>query len=133
MINNGLAKYLYRKDGINFKYLEELPQQVKPIVTKSDAVRGFIERYFVRQTNDNAFIVEVDKVQYERFRDNPRFITAKLQWKIVGKKENIIRNGLTVPGVEEYNKMQVNQMDLTFGGLRKYIASYLEYWFAEEV
>lgn len=133
MINNELSRLLYNRDGDTFKQLEILPYQSKLTVTKSDAIRGYIDRYFVKQVNDTSFIVEVNNQQYQEFQNNPRFITAHLKWKIVGKRENTIYNGLTVPGVEEYNRMQVSEADLTFDGLRKYIASYLEYWVGESI
>lgn len=133
MIDEEIAKTLYNKKPINFKDLQAVPQQVRPTVTQSDAIKGFIERYFVRQVNDTAFIVEVDKRQYEEFKDNPRFITTSIKWRIVGKKENLTFNGKIVPGVEENNRRDVENVDLTFGHLRKYITTYLEYWVAEEV
>ena len=135
MIDADLIQKLYKSDEQRLtRILDEMPTQSLPIVTQSDAKNKFITRYFVRQVTDKDFIVEVDNSQYEEFKENPRFITTTVKWKIVGKKQNMtLLNGVTIFGVEDTNRVVVSEVDLTFGGLLKYITSYLEYWFAEEV
>jgi hypothetical protein len=135
MIDTDLLQKLYKSDEQRLtNTLDKIPSQVLPIVTQSDAKNKFITRYFVRQVNDKDFIVEVDNNQYMEFKENPRFVTTTVKWKIVGKKQNMtLLNGVTIYGVEDTNRVVVSEADLTFGGLLKYITSYLEYWFAEEV
>ena len=135
MIDTDLLRKLYKSDEQRLtNTLDKMPSQVLPSVTQSDAKNKFITRYFVRQVNDKDFIVEVDNSQYEEFKETPRFVTTQIKWKIVGKKQNMtLLNGVTIYGVEDTNRIVVSEADLTFGGLLKYITSYLEYWFAEEV
>ena len=135
MIDADLIQKLYKSDEQRLtRILDEMPTQSLPIVTQTDAKNGFITRYFARQVTDKGFIVEVDNSQYEELKENPRFVTVKIKWKIVGKKQNMtLLNGVTIYGVEDTNRVVVSEADLTFGGLLKYITSYLEYWFAEEV
>lgn len=135
MIDADLIQKLYKSDEQRLtRILDEMPTQSLPIVTQSDAKNKFITRYFVRQVTDKDFIVEVDNSQYEELKENPRFVTTQIKWKIVGKKQNMtLLNGVTIYGVEDTNRVVVSEADLTFGGLLKYITSYLEYWFAEEV
>jgi hypothetical protein len=135
MINTDLLEKLYKSDEQRLtNILDIMPTQVLPIVTQTDAKNKFIMRYFVRQVTDKNFIVEVDNSQYTDFKENPRFVTTQIQWKIVGKKQDmVLSNGITMIGVEHMNRIVVSEADLTFGGLLKYITSYLEYWFAEEV
>lgn len=135
MIDADLIQKLYKSDEQRLtRILDEMPAQSLPIVTQTDAKNGFIIRYFVRQVTDKGFIVEVDNSQYEELKENPRFVTTTVKWKIVGKKQNMtLLNGVTIYGVEDTNRVVVSEADLTFGGLLKYITSYLEYWFAEEV
>jgi hypothetical protein len=135
MIDIDLIQKLYKSDEQRLtNTLDKIPSQVLPIVTQSDAKNKFITRYFVRQVNDKDFIVEVDNSQYEEFKENSRFVTTQIKWKIIGKKQNMtLSNGTTIFGVEDTNRVVVSEADLTFGGLLKYITSYLEYWFAEEV
>lgn len=135
MIDEELLEKLYNSDKEQLsEILTSTPSQVLPIVTQADAKTGFIMRYFVRQVTDKDFIVEVDNTQYDELKENPRFVTAQIKWKIVGKKQNMtLLNGITIYGVEDTNRVVVSEADLTFGGLLKYITSYVEYWFAEEV
>jgi hypothetical protein len=131
MIEETLLNLLANSQQIS-KTLESSPQPTKPIITQSDADRGFITRYFVRQTNDNTFILEVDSKQYTRFKENPRFITAEVKWKIVGKLDTIkYTNGANLYGIKDLNRIAVADADLTFGGLRNYIIDYAEYWLRE--
>lgn len=134
MIDQKLLTFLYKNREQELKeFLEPIPQQVPPVVTQNDATSGYITRYFVRQINDKSYIVEVDKAQYQDFKNNPRFIVTKLKWKIVGRKETIkLNNGTNLYGIADQNKIAVSEADLTFGGLRSYITNYLEYWFSEE-
>lgn len=135
MIDVRLLRTLY-PDKINqlSKTLQESPTVVLPVVTRSDAEGGFIDRYFVRAANDNSFVMEVDKKQYDSLKQNPRFVVTTLRWKIVGKKENINRpNNIIVYGVADTNRITVANADLTFGGLRKYIQDYTQFWVAEKI
>lgn len=131
MIDRNLLDKLSNAKQIT-KILENTPQQFKPIVTQADSERGFLTRYFVRQTNDKTFIVEVDKNQYSRFKENPRFITTQLEWKIVGKLDTIkLQTGANLYGIKDVNRITVADADLTFGGLRDYISNYEEFWLRE--
>jgi len=116
------------------EFLETSPRVVKPVVTVEDAKQKYITRYFIRQVTDKNYVMEIDSTQYEQFSENPLYITVEVKWKIVGKKESIKKSQyVVIPGVEEQNKNAVIDADLTFGGLRRYITNYLEYWFAEDV
>lgn len=133
MIDMKLLTQLYKpRQQELMAILDTTPKQVMPVVTQSDARIGFIVRYFVRQVNDISFIVEVDRKQYDDFKENPRFVVTKIEWKIIGKKETVyLNNNISIYGVEARNKFIVSEADLTFGGLGSYINNYLEYWIAE--
>ncbi len=122
---------LYRAKKIT-QDLQEPLQSILPVVTQSDAENGYITRYFARATNDKSYIVETDKTQYDNLKDNPRFITCIIKWKIVGPVESSkTPYGATSSGVREYNRKLVSTADLTFGGLSSYIRNYTEYWISE--
>lgn len=133
MIDKQLLDQLYKDTSERLtRILENTPQYIKPKVTQLDSDAKFITRYFVRQTNDKSFIVEVDKNQYIRFKENPRFIVTEVQWKIVGKLDTVkFKNGSNLYGVIDTNKIAVAEADLTFGGLRDYISDYGEFWLRE--
>lgn len=132
MIDQDLLKLFNNSQEIE-KILENAPQQIRQVVTQPDADSGFMIRYFVRQVNDPSFIVEVDKNQYSKFKENARFVVTELKWKIIGKLETIkLQNGVNLYGVKDTNRAAVADTDLTFGGLRNYITDYGEFWLREQ-
>lgn len=133
MIDEELLNKIYKKDEVSLKeILDKMPVPKLPIITQRDVENKYITRYFVRLVNDRDYVVEVDKTQYEEFKENPRFLTTQIKWKIVGKKETLKMNtGINLYGVEDQNKILVADADLTFGGLHRYITNYLGYWVAE--
>lgn len=128
-----LIQKLYPKDKNNIiKTYEVRPQVMPPIVTLSDLENKYIKRYFVRPSNHTDYVTEIDERQFSDFKNNPRFVTVMIKWRIVGKKETIkMSNGINSLGVRDTNKETVRKADLTFGGLMKYITDYTEYWQAE--
>jgi len=135
MIDTKLLEQLYPKKVNEYnKILQEAPVFVSPVVTQQDAENGFITRYFVKSANDSNFIVEIDIKQFTSLQNNPRFATTKLRWKIVGKKETFqLLSGPIVYGVADVNRQVVSNTDLTFGGLRKYIVDYEQFWVGETI
>lgn len=136
MIDETLLKKLFpEKSEANkvSKMTQESLRTTYPIVTQADATNGYLTRYFARPANDDTFIVEIDKNQYDSVSANPRFLTASLKWKIVGKKESSTTpTGIVSAGVEEYNRKITDKADLTFDGLRSYITDYLQFWQSED-
>jgi hypothetical protein len=124
--------YKSRSTKIREQY-EDVPKAVSPVVTLSDAENGYLFRYFVQMVTDKRYIIEVDRQQFERFKENPRFNTKKLIWKIVGPKESIRKPNSIVYGVADINREEVIREDLTMPGLRLYIQDYTEFWFSENV
>lgn len=135
MIDIKLLKQLYpQKINEYSKMLQEAPVVTTPVVTRQDAENGFIIRYFVRFVNDSNYIVEIDKKQFTSLKNNPRFITTELKWKIVGTKKTLqLTSGAIVYGVGDVNRQAVSNVDLTFGGLRKYIVDYEQFWIGETI
>lgn len=134
MIDTELLNSLYpdKKNQLS-DILNPNPTPVPPVVTQQDAENGYLLRYFVRNANDSSYVIETDKKQYEQFKNNPRFITTQLKWKIVGiKKTHTLSSGANLYGVEDQNRITVKNTDLTFGGLFRYITNYLEYWISEK-
>lgn len=135
MIDTKLLQQLYPEKTNQYnKILQEAPVFVLPIVTQQDAENGFITRYFARSSNDSSFITEIDKKQFTSLQNNPRFVTAELRWKIVGKKTTFqLPSGAIVYGIADVNRQTVSNADLTFGGLRNYIVDYEQFWLGETI
>jgi hypothetical protein len=134
MIDNELLDKLYSTNSkIKVEALQESPQPRIPVINVSDVKSGFINRYFIRPVNDMSYVLEIDGFQFNKFQKNPRFVTCKIQWKIVGQRGTFNRaSGAIISGVEDLNRATVLNADLTFGGLSSYISDYLQYWISEE-
>lgn len=128
-----LIDKLYPEDADELREkMEVRPNYVRPIITLADAEKKYITRYFIRQTNDELFITEIDQAQYDNLKDNPRFIVTEVKWKIIGRKETLTYfSGAKDYGVADANLQAVSKADLTFGGLLRYIKDYTEFWYAE--
>jgi len=135
-INRDVLNQLYTQSGADdlLDTMSDAPTPYRPIVTQRDAENGFIIRYFVRAVAEKDYVVEVNLDDYSRLRENPRFVTAQVRWKIVGVKETTTSPaGVKNLGVNDYNILEVSKADLTFGGLRRYIRNYVEFWLAERL
>ena len=109
------------------------PTQYFPVITQDNLRDGYLYRYFSKITNQNN-IVEINQHDYEKIKDNPRFVTAKIKWKIVGTIETTKTSSDALSyGVRELNRRAIERVDLTFGGLRGYIRDYIQYWVGESI
>jgi hypothetical protein len=133
-INNDLLNKLYPNISISQQRgMEASPSPVKLVVTNDDVDNKVVTRYFIKPINNNSQLMEIDAQQFTKFKNNNRFLTTKIDWKIVGNpKTNALTNGVVDLGVEDYNKEQVRKADITFGGLTTYIRDYLEFWYSDD-
>jgi hypothetical protein len=112
--------------------LQNTPSAVKPVVTQNDVLNKTITRYFIRGVSDCSQVLEIDNTQLETYKNNPRFVTTKINWKIVGNPYTSTTSyGATDLGVEDYNKKEVERVDRTFECLKHYIRDYLELWYSD--
>jgi hypothetical protein len=136
MIDRNLIDNLIRnnKEWLNIaeKGIQS-PTQYFPIITQDNLRDGYLYRYFAKVVNQND-IVEINEYDYEQIKDNPRFVIAKIKWKIIGVIETTKTfSGATSYGVRELNTRAIEKADLTFGGLRGYIRDYIQYWVGESI
>jgi hypothetical protein len=109
------------------------PTQYFPVITQDNLRDGYLYRYFSKIANQNS-VVEINKYDYDQLKDNPRFVTAKVKWKIVGPIETTKTfSGAINYGVRELNRRAIEREDLTFGGLKGYIRDYIQYWVGESI
>lgn len=135
MIDPDVLNIIFKQTGPAKKwtrFLSNDPQYVRPVVTKNNVRDKYMFRYFIKSVNDVDNIVEIDKFQYEIFKSNPRFATAKILWKIVGNKETTeLPSGAKNFGVSDLNLGAVVEADLTFKGIKRYITDYTEFWVSD--
>ncbi len=61
-----------------------------PHPTKSDYDVGYITRYFVQKANDkNSLIYEISRSFYDKVNDNPFYLVAILDWRLIGDPNEI--------------------------------------------
>lgn len=74
-------------------------------VSDKDKKRGWVERFFVRQVNnEDARIIEVNRPQYTELKLNHFYTSISIRWKITGKKEDVIKTnaGISVKRDKEF-------------------------------
>lgn len=83
------------------KYLRLRPSEIEsnqsvsistivPNPSDRDYRRGFIQRHFVRRSNDsNGVIFEVDSTERSRISAKSNYITTTIDWRIVGTLEQV--------------------------------------------
>ena len=103
------------------------PNYYKPIVTKNEYSKGYINRYFVQKIND-LIITEVDKNIYNKIYVN-YFSKLVIQWIISGPKNNVYKNKiLDRKGVQEQNIQTLVEYEKKMKGLKVYLNNPLEFW-----
>ena len=103
------------------------PNYYKPIVTKNEYSKGYINRYFVQKIND-LIITEVDKNIYNKIYVN-YFNKLVIQWIISGPKNNQYKNKiLDRKGVQEQNIQTLVENEKSMKGIKNYLNNPLEFW-----
>jgi hypothetical protein len=86
------------------------PKTIVPSPTKDDYISGYIDRYFIRKTNDqNGSIFEISKDVYDDYKENPFWKTATMRWRISGPLTPTYRDNGEVSdiGVLSSNKSSI--------------------------
>lgn len=109
------------------------PIHNKPKVTQTDVTRGYVVRYFVQNVSTRT-IVEVDRSQYETYRNDPYYVCVELQWFIGGPDvSHTLTNGVSVMGTEEKNQAVITFYDRKMPGLRNVLRNPLEFFSGKRV
>lgn len=110
-------------DNFNVFY----PTTYIPTPTKADYNYGFLTRYFVGKRNQNS-IIETNARDY-KMTDGSFFIKAQCDWQLTGPKNNIYTGTmLQTSGVEEYNRIQVNELRMKLPGIENILTNHLQFW-----
>lgn len=72
------------------EFRDEFIKSFVPQPNDSDYKRGYITRYFLQKVNDvDSEIFEVSEFNFNRFSENSFFMVKKLNWRLIGPKEDI--------------------------------------------
>ena len=81
------------KNGHLFKYKKI--ETIIPMPEDIDYKKGYIDRYFIQKSNDNAApIFEISRNQYVSYLVNPFFTAASIVWRLVGSNDEISQSNL---------------------------------------
>lgn len=91
------------------EYPKKYAVQSFPDIEKEDTIRGWINRYFLRQSNNKfANIIEVNESDFNQYKNDPFYKNIKIRWKIIGNKEHIFN----------YNLKEINDADKEMPGIK---------------
>lgn len=105
----------------------DAPELMTPTPTANDYKRQWIYRYFAKRKNNiNATIVEIDQIQYDKFRNedvsvnHPIYQVIRIRWKISGPMfDKIDVNGILIePGVVDTNNRTISAANIEMYGIR---------------
>lgn len=104
------------------------PLSNRPIITIKDIGRGYVMRYFVKNTSTKK-LTEVDKSQYLTFSQSPNYQVLEIRWTITGIVENKTNpDGKKVYGVKHQNTNIIEFYEKKMSGLRYMLPDVLEYY-----
>lgn len=105
------------------------PTYTRPKITEKDISIGYITRYFLKPISFDKTIIEVDNVQFDKFKNVAWYQTLSFKWLITGISENITTNdGTVIYGTKHKNQVTINYYNTIMPGLVDVIRSPLEYF-----
>ena len=106
-----------------------LPISSRPIIRKKDEDIGFVTRYFVRHTSVRNYIVEINKEQYDVYKNAPGYITIELPWAINGYSNTVYgANNVKFIGAKQKNLKVIELYEAKMPGLKRILLDPLEYF-----
>jgi hypothetical protein len=108
--------------------MTDVPLSNRPRITIKDIDAGYIIRYFIQSVSSKK-ITEVDKVQYDVFKNNPFYQSLQIKWIIGGyDKDSIATDGQPLYGAGHRNQVSLDFYDKKMPGLKRIIRNPLEYF-----
>jgi hypothetical protein len=106
----------------------DAPLSNRPKITNQDILAGFVMRYFVQYVPTKK-IIEIDKKQYDVFKNNPFYQPLEMKWIISGyDKDTTAADGQIVYGAGHKNQVSLDFYDKKMPGLKHMIRNPLEYF-----
>ena len=105
-------------------------KQYAPKLTVKDYEIGVIKRYFIQKSNDkNAPIFEISRNRTGKYRENPLYNLAEIDWVISGEgSEKIIGNSIKKISVNEMNSLSISQVSDIIPNLKLFLPNLLQYY-----
>ena len=108
--------------------MSSTPLSNRPKITDKDILAGYITRYFIKRVSTNK-IIEVDKNQYDVFKNNPFYENLEMKWVIGGYDKDITSaDGQMIYGAGHRNEVSLDFYEKKMSGLKRIIRNPLEYF-----
>jgi hypothetical protein len=106
-----------------------------PSITQDDISRGFMLRYFARQTNQTTeYITEIDKTEFDSLQSNKFYTTLELVWRITGALDDVagpsVANSPTrsFTGLKTANQLALLAAEKTLPGIQSRIPNLTQFY-----
>ena len=104
------------------------PRSNRPKITERNITDGYVMRYFVKQISSKK-VIEVDKNQYDVFKNNPFYENLEMKWVIGGYDKDITSaDGQMIYGAGHRNEVSLDFYEKKMSGLKRVIRNPLEYF-----
>jgi uncharacterized membrane protein len=104
------------------------PYSNRPKITQIDISNGYVTRYFVRNVSTR-MVTEIDKKQYEAFKNNVLYEKLELQWNISGFANDIVStDNKIIYGTKHKNSVIIEFYNRKLPGLSRLLSNPLEYF-----
>ena len=104
------------------------PYTNKPKITQTDINNGYVTRYFVRNVSTKV-VTEIDKKQYEAFKNNELYERIEFPWVITGfANDQLSTDNKIIYGTKHRNIVTTNFYENRMPGLKRVLSNPLEYF-----
>ena len=122
---------MYKDVAKNIELFDvKIPKTIVPQPIDTDYNLGFIRRYFIRKSNDEAaHIFEVDEFEYQNYLKNPFWKCVSLKWRIAGPIDTIYKDNGEVDdkGVRNSNKSAISLISSDMKNIGLYLPNILQF------
>ena len=112
-------------------FVIKYPKTIIPNPTERDYKIGYIERYFVRKSNEpEGHIFEVDSNVYKEYIVNPFWTGSSMRWRIAGPLEPIFnsKGEMEDKGVSNSNSANIVIVSRILKNIKLYLPNLLQFY-----
>ena len=104
------------------------PYSNRPKITQIDISNGYVTRYFVRNVSTR-MVTEIDKKQYEAFKNNVLYERIEFPWVITGlANDQLSTDNKIIYGTKHKNTVTTQFYNKRLPGLDRVLRNPLEYF-----
>lgn len=98
-----------------WKYSSNLIQSYIPEPSEFNYRNTFLNRYFIRKSNDiNGVVYEIEPSEFSKYKNNPLYIAVEIVWRISGD---------SIEKIREINRRNIEVGRSTISNLHLYLVN----------